>query len=514
MFSDNSKIKNTNNYEKKLNVLCVVCSICIALLVVPILIVSFMSIPYADDFSYASNVREDAEIYGGIVVALFTRVWTEYMTFEGGMFKVFLMNVGAVPMLKGGIVGLRIYIVCCHLAFYTGLFWFLGTVFNERLISKDRLKLLLEVIVIIVFWIVNNRINREMYTWGLIQSAFVIPVIAMMIGLGLYIRYRNTIHEGRKRVLLCIFSSVLLFLVGGAPLNIVVLNCGLLIIACYYEYIEKGYDRWDWIVIGAALLGMIINLISPGNASRHGADWGIILFIKTYIVAIWHVFNKIGLLITETPFLPLCCVLLLIMYKGISYNDNEKITYDHPVFFAGFLLFGASIVNWPYTFGNSITSFGSFEGRCEWVSDCTVYALTVIWLVYLSKYIKKTVKLEIKEKEKVYSLTIGLMIAISVIIVLCKGIDNFTTPYMIKSLKNGSIKKYCEYQENILKEIEDGNGDIYIRYNCDEVDKNNPVIAGLRLGDDPSDSGLFWRNHAVARYYGKQNVYVEYYSNE
>ena len=81
------------------------CLIIVFAMIVPIWGYSLMAIPYADDFSYASNTREAAEKYGSIFVAIFARVWYEYLTFVGGMFKVFCMGIGSVPLLKWGILG-------------------------------------------------------------------------------------------------------------------------------------------------------------------------------------------------------------------------------------------------------------------------------------------------------------------------------------------------------------------------------------------------------------------------
>lgn len=486
----------------------------IAIIIIPILIVSCMSIPFADDYSYASNVREDAEVFGSTMAALFTRVWAEYITYEGGMFKVFMMNLGSLPLLKGGVVGLRIYILCCHIVFFGTLLWFLSTIFNARVIREKRYNIVLALYAIMVFWIVNNKMNYEMYTWALIQSAYVVPVVFMMLGLGLYVKYRNASERNGKYYFYCISSAFFMFVTGGSPLNVVVLGCGLLFIACYYEIIEKGYDKRDWIIIGSALLGAIINILSPGNAGRHGSDWGVELFYKSFIVSLLHVIKKIGALTMETPFLPLCLLVFFILYKGTAYDNEEKISYDHPAAVAGLFLLGAALVSWPYTFGNGITGLVDYEGRVEWVSDITVYALLLVWMVYFVKYIKKRViRVEVIDGARIRFLCIGILIVFSGVLIVSRGMENYTTVYMLKSIENGSLKKYSEYQEMIIGEIEKGEGDIYIRYNRDEVEKKNPVIAGLRLCDDPNDTGLFWRNCAIARFYEKQNVFIEYYSN-
>ena len=451
-------------------------------------------------------------MYGGLIRAEFARVWEEYLTFEGGMYKVFCMGIGSVPFLKWGIAGLRVYIAFVHFVFYGVLLWTLKQIVY-RTASVHKWSLTIEIYAILVYWLINNQLNNQMYTWALIQSAYVIPVITMLCGIGMYIRHLDAQQQSKINMVFCVASSLCGFLVGGGPLDIAVLNSGLCFIACYYGYLHLERKRKEWLLFGFSVLGALINLISPGNGIRHGSEWGVGFFVNSFLIACNYTIRELSSLFTKTPFVFLVLILFLLVYKEVDPRRAKKITYDHPVFFGIFLFIGISLTSWPYTFGNGIDFKADFEGRVDYVFDVALYSVTILWIIYFAMYVKKYITIAFDDKTsstRVYSGIIVALLVSSMMIVFRQNGEIITTRYMISSLADGSAQAYSDYQEEILRQVENGEGDIEIYYDWDKVPKKHPVIIGLRLTDEVDEPGIFWQNCAVARFYGKDNVYVHY----
>ena len=493
----------------------VLCVGLLAVMLIPVFIYSCMSIPFADDFSYASNMREAIAEYGNIFTAFAVRVLAEYLIINGGMYKVFLMHAGAMSLLNGGINGERVYILCCHIAFYAVLFFFVKVVLRKLFSENAGMDSILGIYTILVFWNINNQINDELFTWALIQSAYVIPVITMMIGEILYIKYTEIPAGKRSKAVCCGFAAFSFCLVAMSPPDIMVLGYGILAVMIYIRFRESKLAVGDWIIVASTVAGSLVNVLAPGNTVRHGDGFGLWLIWRSFWVALWHTLTNIGGYLVRTPFLILCILMFVIIYRSIDKDHSEKITYEHPVLFLLFLILGIAVSNWMFSFGTSLTENNGFDGRVDWVCDIGIYFSMVIWLYYLAVYIKKrVVNVEIKDSDRLQRMLAVGAIIVSLMVIGTVGKENFTTTYMISSLLDGSSAEYVRYQESIIDEVQAGEDDVYITYDCTQCLKRNPIVVGLRLCDNPDDTGLFWKNKAMARYYGKNQVFIEYYWGE
>lgn len=487
-----------------------ICVILVLVMIMPIMVYSFLAVPFADDFSYASNTRDAIGMSGSIIGGVLYRVWYEYLTFEGGMFKVFMMGVGSIPFLYGGLLGLRCYIALIHILFYVSLFVFIKTIVSYTVTGIGRRwSVSFAVFTILTFWIINNQTNQEMYTWALIQSAYVVPIIFMFVSVTLFVKYLTAIDIKRQRILLVI-SGVLGFLSSEGPFNIAILNCGIIFFACYYAYVQLQKHKAVWCVFGAACLGAIINLVSPGNGIRHGDEWGIRTFVKTFIVAAEHTGVKAGDLLTKTPFLACAILLFILLFKACEYKFDGGLSYEHPIWFGILCAFGVTLTSWPYTFGGNMTEYRFFEKRVDFVLDISFYLVFIIWIMYVVGFVKKHVSLVgVKDADKLF--TLGILFFAAVIVLGIKfAPDELTTEYMISALADGSALTYSNYQEELMQKIEGAGQEVEIFYEWKEVPRKNPIIIGLGMPGEDDDEILQWKNAAIARYYGKDSLIVHY----
>lgn len=501
-------VLSKRKYRLLIDLLCVGALI---VMIVPILRFSMMAIPFADDFSYASNTRDAALEFSGVLKGILYRVYYEYLTFEGGMFKVFCMGVGSIPLLSGGILGLRLYLAFMHILFYSVLFIMIITVIG-RITTGNKLAISIEVYTAVVFLLINSHLNEEMYTWALIQSAYVLPIIAMFLTIIFWIKRWET-KEKKHYLVFSALAAICGFLASGSPFDITVLNCGICTILCCYAIRQLGRVRNELIILGSVYFGAVINLLSPGNRIRHGNEYGANLLGKTFVIALEHTMYKFGHLVLHTPFVIICIIIFFLFYYSINFNFDGKITYKHPIIFGTFWIIAISMTSWPYTFGNNVVKFEMLEGRVDYVLDIAFYMSVIIWIMYFSGYIKKKHlnQTTLKSWElKIFGGAFALAFISTFLIWGTRENEDFTTKVMYKKLFDSSAHNYSNYQEEILHMIEGGDNDVYIYYDYDKAPKTDRIIRGLRLTDDSEDTGLFWRNNAVARFYGKQHVYMIY----
>jgi hypothetical protein len=80
------------------------------------------------------------------------------------------------------------------------------------------------------------------------------------------------------------------------------------------------------------------------------------------------------------------------------------------------------------------------------------------------------------------------------------GSDSFATPYMVKSLVTGEFTKYVDYNEGIIKELENSRGKDVVIYNPEFI--GNPYMKDMNIR--PNDQA--YTNHTMTRYYGLKSL--------
>ena len=462
-------------------------------IIIPVLCYSMLSIPYADDFSDARGSLEYLGQYGNWLVAALYRTRNFWVTFQGsytGLFLVSFYNSYAT----GGILGLRLFNTVSMASFYLSLLY-LVYVFCKT--GKRKWILTLSVYTVIIYWITDNYIYSEIYTWNNVICIYVVPLIFVFAGEGLYIEYV------RRQGFYWIPASVCGFFIGGGTINIATLGCGLFLITVVYGIFQRNLIKSIKVYIPFVftVVCTLFNTLAPGNFIRWDSD-GDVSLIRVAIVSVYSILKCITRISTTTPFIATLIILVIVAHKYGVHELDGKITYAHPLLVGVMYVTACGVVNFPYCLGNNLDRIGStFEDRALFVQDVSIYLLTVLWIFYFSGFIRK--RFVEFEFGKIHAASAFVVCATSLLLIWgYDGFGNMGTPFMIRTIADGSAKDYAEYQEEIIDQIRYGDNVQTIYYDSAHHEKKHPIIRGLRLSDDPERWDM-WFNNAIAGYFGK-----------
>ncbi len=477
--------------------------ICLVI-VLPILYYSLLSVPCADDYGNANRTITYLNEYGSYFLGGIACSKDLYLSWQGTYTGCFFLILCS-PFVRAGIAGLRLFNTAINIVFFVSLFFLvICFVSNFRSDKKNRLLTALIIYCPLLFFITNNYMNSEIYTWFTVMAVYILPAAFTLIGSSIYMLAFNK----SSKVLFAMAAVMGLFAAGGS-INIATLCCGLYFLILFYF----GYQKKQSITFGkiipfvVAIAGTIFNVAAPGNYIRYGG--GSSEIGNTFIGCLWsalaHVLFRLYKISITTPFIAICVLTFMVSFSIIEFDYESRISYSHPVLFGCFLLLCATIVNFPYTLGiASIRMTDKFEDRAYFVQDLTLYLLLFLWIMYLIGGVKKGnagFKFEVS-----HYLIVIIMLFMSVgMLWHDEGYRTSTTPYMIETIVDGSAHAYSNYQEEILSTIENGGDDVTIWY-LREYKTRDTFINGLGLAAEKDD----WKNKTVANWYGKKSVEVIY----
>lgn len=475
-------------------------TVLILIIILPIEYYCMLSIPYADDFSDARGSMAYFNEYGNYLVAGLVRAKDYWLNFHGaysGMFLVSYLNAFA----RWGIVGMRIFNAVCMLLFFLTLFFLIGVFCNE---CKNNITLSIAVFLILIFWLTNNYMYSEVYTWNNVICIYVVPLIFVFLGEGFYIMYIRNQKYG------WIPATICAILVGGGSLNVATIGCGMYLFTLYYCICQlKERDRIKTFApFVTIVLATLFNTVAPGNFVRWGEDE--VSIAKVLFTSFLNIPIRIWEASTTTPFIAILIVLFILVHKNIRVNLEGRLSYKHPLGVGTLFVLGCTMVNFSYCLGDRQESIfrKSFEDRAFFVQDVTIYLLIALYVFYFAGYIRRKYP-DFEFGKLSYIRAVVLCITSLMLIYGHGGIKKLTTPYMICAIMNRSSHDYSDYQEEIMKMVENGDGVVRIEYDSINHARKDPFICGLGLTDDLSKWNG-WHNSALAAYYGKTNVEITY----
>lgn len=474
------------------------------IMIIPILIYAGLSMPAADDFTNAVSTMEYWNKYPNSLIAAAVKTFDLYFDVGGYYFSAYL-NFFFVPILRFGINGIRVFNVLTHIFFFFSAYYMVASFTNYVLRGNLKLKWLL--FVLFLFSLINNYCNSEIYTWYCVMVAYVLPLAFMFIMVGLFIRSCYT-----GNILVLMLASVIGFLVSGATLNTVALNCEIIFLIGLYLYFVLGRKRDALIISSFVLTGAIVNAIAPGNFARHE--------LTSHDYSLWMpivnaVFITLKLLVKKilfTWFVPIFVAVFILIY---NYCDLRTINVEVYSPIRVFLLFfiGVSLVNFPVVFGYSADGL---PDRCVFVQDVAVYLFGFLWVINLvgwfkNKYGYESIHLELIRSyyDKIMTHKLGWVAKVIclyyVIVLFCVPM---TTIQMIYSIENNTLKDYIIYEQDILNEIESSNNEVIGIKRSYKL--SSRFMMDLGLSEDSSN----WVNKSMCLFYNKKEISVNYINDK
>lgn len=473
----------------------------IIVIIVPLLYYCMLSLPFSDDFANARHARDQFLKSGSYITASVDYTKYLWLNWQGTF-------AGIIPMLwfnayyRWGLTGLRITNTVGTGLFFAALIN-LVRVFCKP--SKYRLSLTLWISFILLLCMVNNQMYSEIYTWNTCIYIYIIPCIFMLLAETEHIEYiRNQKSEW-------IIASICGFIAGGGPINMATLACGLCLFTTAYGLVWLGVKIHirAFAPFIASILGTLLNVLAPGNFVRWGEGEKLSI-IRVAYVSFLYVFKRIWDLSTRTPYILVMIVLFLAVHQYATFSLNNRLSYKHPVFLAALFLISCAVVYFPYLLGVRVQNLDFVvENRALFVEDLGIYLLSTVWVFYLAGFVRQKFPKLIFDDS--HYLIIVAICSLFIFMFYGYGLhDEFATPYMIRTIVDGSARDFADYQENIINEIaENKDENVAVVYDLSHYPIRNKMIIGLWLSDDP-DRWDYYNNRTIAAYYGKDTVDVEY----
>lgn len=469
---------------------------------VPVFYYAMLSIPYADDFSYASTMKAYLVQDSNPFLAAYRSMLQFYNTLGGEWFSDYLAFFFS-QFECSNLAALRIVNLVSHLFLGGALAYLISSFLRDVNKAKTMLSTII-ISVIFLYWMTNNYCNTEIYTWHIVCVKYVLSMAVLCLGVGSYVRYFH--HQYRRYWILAMIIGIL---VNGTSLNIAMLNCELYCLLMLYGIIRKRLIWQSIIVSTVPLVSVLVTLVAPGNFSRYGNET---FYIGGCILGcLYAVLDRIVYLSIHTPYLVMSFLVFLWLLAHIKPESSTERKKRHPLILLPVFFLCVLGVDSPYVMSLKIQrfEFTQFEDRALFVQDFSIYLFTIVWIIYFAKYVKgRFPKLELKRGVAISCLTAG--IALSVLIIGLNDIRTMTTVRMWEGIAKGNAITYARYQETILQQIEASDQAIVdIVYDTTKAGRKDEFILGLRLSEDEGRWD-YWYNGAVANFCDKEKINITY----
>ncbi len=459
----------------------------ISIMLVPVFIISFYTLPSTDDFFNSVVMRTGLSDHRFYISAAISAVAYYWKNISGYFFSAFL-NFYISPLLRGGVEALRVTVFILNLFFYTSLYFFVNKLL-EFFYNIRNLKDILLAYILVLFAFTNNEYNSEMISWYCTMIGYLFVVACSFWGI---ICFLKAIQSDKLKY--WIISSVLGFLASGGSLNITALNCGLYLLIAFVAVHTYQKKKFVFICFFSALTGAAVNVLAPGNYIRHGVDSYPVF--SALSEANYYVRQQIQELMFYSPFVLLLCIFFVLMLKNI--HNPRRIKGWHLVAFGGVIILGATMVNFPVCLGYIVNYF---PDRCVWIQNCVIYLGGFSWVACLAEWVRgKFGDFEIQKDAMV-------CIGISFVFYVCslcsqRNLSYYPTVDMIKQIVGGEIADFSEYWVEILEEI-DRSEESEVTIYREEIKMNDFIRRPDFISEENAET-----DERIAEYYGKDSVCI------
>lgn len=474
--------------KKIITIVTIFLGIGLLLSIIPIIISSFYSHPFADDFGFSEKVNHVVKNGGGlfdILSASFQQVKDTYLEWQGTYAAVFVFSLQPAAFSEY-IYFLTTFVMLTALIAST--LFFVNTIFNILGYDKKAGIIISCVILLLSIHFVVDK--KEAFFWWNGSSYYTLFYSFSLLFFSILIKlyYAEKII---KKVILLILSLLLAAILGGgnystALLTTVILAFVILLLIKHRKKISLYYVMIFLILI----TGFVISMIAPGNSVRADALTG-----ESPIKAIIHsVFYAVVYIAKWTGLAQLAGFSVIGFFAYIlTKNSKYKFQYPFIVFILSVLVFATQLTPPLY----AMSSVGS--GRQVNIYYYSYYILISFNIFYIIGWInqKNIVRISTKNIKKSFSIC-SLLLIIGVFLCGCLnyGFHNITFFDTLLALKNSTPQTYSAEYLDRISQIKSGNTTI------SDIKTVPDFFSPLCIKED-SD---FWINKQIAQYYDVDKV--------
>lgn len=464
----------------------IISTIFVIIIIAPLLLATYYAVPAADDFSNSSVVLEKAD---SILESAAMLTVEEYFSWQGTVSATFLLYA-ASPMLRGGVLGIRIGCAAIVLI-YVGSAYFLISSIVKYIFEENRLYITHLIYCVVILFATLGRYVGEALYWFCGGMVHTLPFSFCMLGIGFTIR----MLKSQKKKINVILAVICMLIAAGGSLQVAA-TCNVAILGILLLYWKKTEERRNTVIIFlSAFLMALLNAGAPGNFVRHGYIDGEYHLVNAVWWAIQSEMETLKFLLGETP---LIIVLMCFVMLGYQYGIKITLGMRKTIFCTVYVMLGIAVTNFPVTLGYSKTEL---PDRCQFIENSiTILALAmlaILWGTVLSQYDLKRIKCSFRKK--IY-IVFGVL---TFVYLLGRTSEVWIRDYAPLNIwinyANGNLKEFKDCYDEAFHFLENGKGqDVIIGYLPDDMD----IFHSIGIKKDPSH----WVNVAVENYYDCKSV--------
>lgn len=491
--------------EKKFKALTFISFLIFALLMLPVVYLSFVNRATGDDYGYAIYTRAawmGTHSLAELLSASWRTVNQSYYSFQGTWFSLFLFTVQPEVFSDGAYV----IVAFLMLAAWIGSTCYLFDVVLRRSMGLSRWSYLLITIWFLLISIEFIPSTRSSIFWFNGCVHYMLPFAMCQMVTAWLIEYGKEKKETA-------FVGILIFmtLLGGSNYQAALFS----LIVAFYTVAAAWFLKKDKrifmlvIPIITELAGLIVSMKAPGNKVRAGKDFGFSVSkgIETIGLSFLYGIKDIGTYIKERPLIFAGLIFLFVIFLTVfllpenrrgEFSARGEFCLEHPVWLVLMLFCLYSAMQSPAIYADVAVSGGvpntnfqvfllAASGSLLIIAERLSAKIKAAWK---GAAFKKTLKL------------IALPAFLVCLVIAFAGRSNIKTCTSFVSLgyiTSGQAADYKEQMDLQTRLMEDeGTDDVIVPFINDE---QGPLMH-MPVTDDPD----VFTNYATREFYGKNSV--------
>ena len=413
-----------------------------------------------------------------------------YLDWQGTYFAMFIQAFLS-PINNFGLPQLKVVMVGNALFFFATLFGVIWTALGFLLKEKKMPYIRLSIFSVILFSILDADVFMEIFFWYSGAAAYSVPFSFLLLGILFFLLLNNSNYSIKKKNIFCVCAAVFLFCASGGSLTVTGTGCYVIILLCLGFYLTSGrISMRNIAVIAAGIIGALINVVAPGNFSRHanGNEGGTFMLGSAVKWSIKNVWSEIERLTKETMF---GVMLLAMVLLGIYLAKRIESVIKAYGIVSILALLAGYVTAFPVALGYS----GSyFPNRCCFILDVVLVLSLLNFTFFCGCCLEKWGHVY----ENKSACAVLLVVFFTAFLFSPEAISDSSLITVAESLHNGTYRNYYEECTTLYDYLE----------NCEE---DNVVVEVPDYIDnfecfylDEDETG--WVNVGMAKYYGKESI--------
>lgn len=413
-----------------------------------------------------------------------------YLDWQGTYFAMFIQALLS-PINNFGMPQLKVVMILNVLLFAGALFGVVWTAFDFILKDKKMPHVRLTIFSIILFSVLDADIYTEIFFWYSGAVAYSIPFSFMLLAVMFFLLSNNNSYSNKKRKICAVCSAFFLFCASGGSLAVTGTGCYIvLLLAVGFYLTSRKVSVSNIVVTVAGIIGAVINVIAPGNFSRHtqnsgGEGFMLLQSAKWTIKNVWAETERL----TKETMLGVMLIAMLLF--GIYLSSRlQKILKEYGII-SVLALAAGYVTALPVAVGYAGPLF---PNRCYFILDVVLVVTFLNLAVFIGCCLDKWAGL----RENRSACAVLFVVLFAVFLAAPETSSDSPLLTVAELMHNGTYRDYHEECVAIYEYLE----------NCEEENVILPMpeyIDGFECFYFDQDE-TSWVNVGIAEYYGKESV--------